>query len=676
MTSAPAPVPSSRNDLNELRSQLQHLATLAWQETDRAAFLKEFMGVLASVLETHRIRVWLGETVDKLVEAGSQCHPDLNSGTGVPDPIRPEYLEAILSRKQARLCSTDVQSPYALQADQSGPTETWVMMPLVGTTRIHGVVACEWRKPRVVRSPASVIPPMQSIIEASFRFFEAQYIRELMGQQRFDGAFEESCCELHRDPSLNTTPPVIAAEFLRMFQSDRTWVLMPKGYRWRVKAVGGVPGFQRRASVVRKLEKLVATVARTKQSFLWSAGKADNQLGPRLRRTLDQYLDEVHVGNLRIEPLFRVDSQNPGRPESSSKSVIGAIVCEWYQPSHFSTLESRWKLACQQAQLALQNAWDWSRAPVARTLRGWRRKRSWFQIFGWSIATVLVLAALTLAALTPIDFTISAMGELQPTLRRHVFATSTGIVRQLSVTSGAKVAEGAPLLELDSPELELEIRRAEGELQTTEKKLTSIEASRLDFGASQPDSSVQINTLAGEWKEQQQKRDNLRRELELLAQRRSELKVISPIQGRVVTWDLERSLAHRPVARGQRLLTISDTEGPWEVALRVADEDTSDLFQVMKEKQRVPIDFIAITMPQQVFKTELKSLSKTVEIHSPGDPPSLLCLADAPESLWKSAVEGMSVRGRLHCGQRPAIHVLFHKFWRAIREHVLFQWGW
>jgi multidrug efflux pump subunit AcrA (membrane-fusion protein) len=290
------------------------------------------------------------------------------------------------------------------------------------------------------------------------------------------------------------------------------------------------------------------------------------------------------------------------------------------------------------------------------------------------LAAFTVVAAL--GALIPMEFTIHAMGEMKPVRQRHVFATSTGIVRTIAVTAGRDVSEGGTLLELDSPELELEIRRTDGDLRTTEKKITSLEASRLDFGLGSSDSTNQMNTLGGELKEQLQRRDNLRLELDLLHLRRDELKVVSPINGRVVTWDLEQLLSHRPVSRGQRLLTISDTEGPWELELRVADEDTSDLVTALQANKSVPLDFVAITKPEVVHSTTLRSISDTVEIRSQGESPTVLCRADLPENLKESAVEGMSVRGRIHCGRRAAIVVLLDKFWRSVREHILFPWGW
>jgi multidrug efflux pump subunit AcrA (membrane-fusion protein) len=499
--------------------------------------------------------------------------------------------------------------------------------------------------------------------------------------RQFERQFPRFCLELHREPSLITTPAAIAAEFQRIFRSDRTWVLLPSGTKWQLQAVSNIPGFQRRADVVWKLEQLMTllertTLKRTEQSFQWSVGDSTSGLPPRVRQGLDQYLDEAHVCLIRVEPLRGMENQTDAAGDPLQRDLIGMVVCEWFQPTQFQFAEPCWGAARQQAAIALQNAVDWSRTPLAMILRRGGRAVSWRSASAAGIAFAAIGLGILLTAVIQIDLNVEALGELKPVRQRHVFATSTSIVRSLAVTSGTNVQEGATLLELDNPELELEIRRADGELQTAEKRIAAIETTRLDFGLSSPDAVNQMNSLAGELKEQQQKRENLRHELELLSFRRDELKVVSPIRGRVVTWDLERLLSRRPVARGQRLLTISDIDGPWELELRVADEETSDLLQAFSASKSVPLDFVVVTQPERMHTTTLKSISQTVEIRIAGDAPSLLCRADVPENLVDGAVEGMSVRGRIHCGRRAVIVVLFRKFWRTVKEHVLFPWGW
>lgn len=495
-------------------------------------------------------------------------------------------------------------------------------------------------------------------------------------QMDLKSSFPEFCRQIHSNPSLPVTSSAIAVEFQRLFQFHRTWVFSLSGSRAKLQAVAGIPEFQRRAAVVTKLETLVTLVSRSSEPFRWLVGIETETLTPAFRQALDQYLDESHIVELRIEPLLLPDSPQTAGPSPDETRPVAVVVCERFKPEATAVDETMWLAASQQAAIAFQNASDWSHAPVASFLRTWYHKRRWSVAVIWTMVVALVVSALALTAFVPIQFTIEAIGEIRPVERRHVFATSAGIVRFLNVTTGSEVSDGTLLLELDSPELEMEARRTEGELQTTEQRILAIEASRLNFGAPSADSNQQINSLAADLKEQIQRRDNLKRELELLALRQKELAVTSPIKGRVVTWDVERLLSHRPVTRGQRLLTVSNTDGPWELELRVHDEDTGDLHAAMKNDSTISIDFVAVTMPERVFSTKLGSISDTLEVRSAGEPPTLLCKAELPEGTIGSTVEGLSVRGRVQCGSRPAYKVFFTKFWRVIEERLFFPWGW
>ena len=673
LSSANAPFPCEFDGGTD--PQLQNLRLLAHQESNVPTFVAEFARVVMKMLDAHSVRVWLGSEIDRLIEVGCVSRSNGHAAPQATQTPNRELMASVLVQQGARVVSSADFAGGTPGTVQSSPN-SWMLFPITGSSAVHGVVACELSVGDATEPQSNAGFLIQLILDASLPFFDSQFTRELLVERRFDRQFQDFCRELHVDPTIATTPATIATEFQRLFQTDRNWVLMPSGSRWRVKAAGGIPSFQRRSAVIRKLEKLVALTVRTKQPFRWSAGQSTSNLLPRVLRAFDQYLDEVHVVAIRIEPLLQPDAREVADGEPTRARVIGIVVCEWFQPAEQTFEESRWKAARQQAAIAIQNASDWSRAPIARLLRNWRRTRSWKFVAGWGTAITVIGVAVVFGASMPMEFTIDAMGELHPVRQRHVFATTAGIVRKIAATTGAEVSEGTTLLELDSPELELEIRRTGGELQTTEKRIASIEASRLDFGFNAPDSASQMNTLAGELKEQRQKLENLRRELELLSSRRDELKIVSPIKGRVVTWDLERQLLQRPVSRGQRLLTVSDTAGPWELELRVNDNDTNDLYNTMQANESVSLDFVAVTMPERVHSTKLKSVSNTVEIRSQGDAPSLLCRADVPDTLGDSAVEGMSVRGRIHCGQRAAVVVLFTKLWRAVQEHVLFPWGW
>ena len=58
---------------------------------------------------------------------------------------------------------------------------------------------------------------------------------------------------------------------------------------------------------------------------------------------------------------------------------------------------------------------------------------------------------------------------------------------------------------------------------------------------------------------------------ELYKIKQLELDVKSPINGLVVTWDLQNRLIHRPVQRGQVLLRVANPDGPWQLELHMPE---------------------------------------------------------------------------------------------------------
>lgn len=658
---------------NEIQSELRSLSSAAKSGIGSREFVAEYIRVVMRFLPVRSMRVWLGDDIDQLLEIGHGDRGAEGSTAQFAEFPNRDVMAAALGSRSAKICSASTTD--SANAGHQADSASWIFVPITGASAVHGLSFCEL-VPSASATATVCVNRLQAITEVVLPYFEAKFTRDLLREKSIERRFQEFNRSLHFEPSLSTTPSTVATEYLRFFEPDRTWVILRSSYRWKVKAVGGIPGFQRRADVVRKLERLVGLIARSNEPYVWSAGEVVQTVSPRFRKALDTYLDEAHVSKLRVEPLIPSRQSEDTLPGNRRESAIGFVVCEWFQPVAEEIDEGHWQIAREQCALAIRNATDWSEAPVALAMRRWRRGHSWKRATGWGMILAGLAVAAFFAAAIPLEYTIDATGEMLPVQRRHVFATSPGIIRVLNVNSGATVTQGQTLLEMDSPELELEIRRTEGELQTTDKRISAIEASRLDFGVTSSDSVSQINSLAGELKELRQKRENFGRELETLNQRRDELKVLSPIQGHVVTWDLERTLARRPVTRGQRLLTVSDNDGPWELQLRVRDDDTSDLFAAMKKNRNVPIEFVIVTLPEAVHATVLKSTSETVEIRIPGEDPTLLCRAEVPEALKQSAVEGMSVRSRIHCGRRPAIVVAFTKLWRTIREQILFPWGW
>ena len=168
-------------------------------------------------------------------------------------------------------------------------------------------------------------------------------------------------------------------------------------------------------------------------------------------------------------------------------------------------------------------------------------------------------------AVIPADFEVAAKGKLQPVERRTRLLRIDGDVMKVPVHHGKMVNRGDVLAELNSPELAEEFERLLGRQKTVQEKISSTNKRLLDDNRS---GSARLtpydeSRLAGELVEFRQEAENIRRELELFAEKQQRLRVLAEEAGQVVTWEVETSLLRRPVQRGQVLMMLANPDGPW-----------------------------------------------------------------------------------------------------------------
>jgi len=420
---------------------------------------------------------------------------------------------------------------------------------------------------------------------------------------------------------------------------------------------------------VRRLERLT-TAAIALGEVLWYPGPNEER-PPQVAEPLEAYLDECLARGLAVVPL-RSDGSLGSAPDSEP---VGALVVERFQATLDEPLRKTATVMCPHIALAVQNALEWERLPLGRFLRSLRGVVELARGRRLAAAVLIALAVAALMALlvlVPADFTIAARGELQPGETRDIFAPDDGVVRELRVVSGQRVAADQVLLVLRNPELDLEFKRLGGELQTARKKLAAVETQQLQNRREDEGQRKRATELTAQQEELRELIAGLESQSAILQRRQAELEVRSPLAGELLTWSAEQLLAARPVVRGQVLLTVADLAGPWRLELRLPDRRLWHVLQARRATpDPLPVSFSLATNPGHVLSGRLDRVGQRTELSETEGAVVLATVRINPAEAAE-LVPGAGVVARIHCGRRAVGYVWLHDLIDAVRTWFLF----
>ncbi|MDA1013470.1 MAG: HlyD family efflux transporter periplasmic adaptor subunit [Planctomycetota bacterium] len=287
---------------------------------------------------------------------------------------------------------------------------------------------------------------------------------------------------------------------------------------------------------------------------------------------------------------------------------------------------------------------------------------------------VLGLLAVAVCGLVFIqaDFEISGRGELQPRIRRQVFAEIDGVVDVPPVSHGTRVTSKQQLLALRNVDLEYEFSRVTGEIAAKEQARDGVLGKLLSLDFSAVDAIPTRNSLTAEKKELDAQLESLLALKAILDKQQKLLTVQSPIDGRVLTWDVEQLLLDRPIKRGQRLVTVADLQGPWILELHVSDRDIGHVSAArLKSDNSLQVEFVLATNPDESFLGSVTSVAMNTTTNEEGDS-TVLVTVDIDEAEIGDLRPGATVIPRIRCGRRSLGYVWFHGVWDWFKTRVMF----
>lgn len=518
-------------------------------------------------------------------------------------------------------------------------------------------------------SRANVIEVLQALAEAAADFhraFELHLLRRESSQRDRLDAFANA---VQRDLDVAAVAFTIANDGRELIGCDRVWVLAAAANSCRTLAVTGCDRVDRAAESVRAMERLAAAVAIGGEP-IWVTDRAAD-LPPTIESRLNDYLDAANSRQIALVPIAPIVADGEKREACEPFAIVAA---ESFARTNLpaAEFERQLRAVCLRCGAALDHALELQNIPGVSMLRRWARSRTpasrrrqnrW----RWIVAGVAGLVAGL--SLIPANFSVGGRGTLQPKVRRHVFAPRNAIVDQVFVAEGERVGAGHPLFQLRDPDLDFEHARVVGEIQTTEEQLRRVRAERLRGNAG-PTNSPDGERLAGDEETLGKHLAGLRQQRQLLTGERDALRLCSPIDGHVLTWDVANQWQDRPVRQGQRLAEIADTSDEWILELDVTDRDARHAIAARDSNlDGLTVNFLLATDTRTVYEGRVESIALAAESRN-GDAPSVRVTVRMLNVGADARKAGASVVARIQCGRRALGYVWLHDTIDVVRKYL------
>jgi multidrug efflux pump subunit AcrA (membrane-fusion protein) len=523
-------------------------------------------------------------------------------------------------------------------------------------------------------SPEAQRDALQACAAASTAFGEYQRRRQaraLAARQTLVDEVERFTRTIHEKLDVRRTAYVAANDGRRLIGCDRLSVLLRRGRRYDVLAAAGVDDVQPRSQAAKLLGRLAAVVAETGEA-VWFGGAADD-LSPQLRQALAKYVDHTHVKQVAVVPLMPPADER--QPSQKRPRPIGALVVEQIEDVTPSAgREERAKLVALHTTTALTKALEHEAIPL---LPVWRALRGVTRLFApgtrLKTAAVIVLLVAAAAALKfiPAELALSARGELQPAVRRHVFAPLDATVKRIHVGHGDRVAAGQLLVELRNTDLDVALADTVGRRTAAQEQLLAVERSLYEDNTRI--GVEERHRLAGQRSELKQRLVALDEELRLLRRKREQLAVVSPIAGEVTTWNVEELLRDRPVRQGQVLIDVADTAGPWELELQIPEDGIGHVLAAQEEQgAALRVTYRPAAEPSIDRTAELSEVHFAAEVRGE-EGNTVLAKATLTGDALPALRPGAEAAAKVYCGTRALGYVWLHDAVDFVRTKVWFR---
>ena len=569
----------------QIRSIVGEIARLAKADVTPEEFYQEFLTRVVSALAAVGGAVWTTSEDHRLA---LQYQINLQN-TGLRANEQADSQHARLLYKTLAGGRGVLMPPHSGSGDDdqaANPTDLLVILsPLTTDLETVGLVEVFQRPDSAPKVQQGYLRFLLEMCALAADYLKSHQLRHFSDRQALWTKLEDFTRAVYASLDSRATAYTIANEGRRLIECDRLTVALRRGNRCRVEAISGQDMFDKRSNVVRLLGNLATAVMRTGEPVWYTGDTSD--MAPQVEDAVQAYVDESHSKTVAVLPLVRAvtdDEEDPTQREDAEPPV-GALIVEQIEDSRLlPTLVQRVEVVGRHSAAALANAEQYNSLflmPVWRTLgkaRWITRARTLPKTLAVVAAVVAVLAML---CLWPADFQVHSKGTLEPAVRYDVFARADGVVETVHAEHGDAVSEGQELVHLRNKDLQVARTDMLGQRNTVQQRIRSIHHLLRE---SRTLTVEEQSRMTGELAELEHRLRSLEDQIALLNEKLGDLTARSPIDGQVVTWEVENRLIRRPVQRGQVLLRVADPAGPWQLELRLPEDRIGHL--VVAQRRR------------------------------------------------------------------------------------------
>ncbi len=668
----------------QIRSLVSEIAALSKQELSPQEFYEEFLNRVVAALAAVGGAVW---TLNDDHRLALQYQINIQQ-TGLREDEEAQKQHSRLLYKAMASPEGMLVPPRSGTGDEdetvANPTDFLLLLGALRTDlEVVGVLEIFQRSEAGPTTQRGYMRFLTQMCELAAEFLKSHQLRHFSDRQALWTQLEGFAGAVHNSLDPQETAFTVANEGRRLIECDRVSVAIRRGRKCIVEAVSGQDVFDNRSNTVRLLGRLASSVVATGEPMWYSGDTAD--MAPQVEDAVQEYVDESHTKNVAVLPLIPPDPTAEEEPDERDEppAPIGALIVEQIENSRMPpAMKQRVEVVARHSTVALANSLEHHGLflmPVWRTIG----KSKWLvrarTLPKTVVVSSLIVAAVLALVLVPKDFNLTSPGTLEPVSRRAVFARTEGTVEEVKVRHGTDVDEGALLLMLTSSELQMQLNTITGQRAANSKEILGIRRQLDDRRLTRE----QKDQLYGDLAVLEQEQLTLDQQFQLYRQKLADLEIRSPINGRVVTWDLYRKLNRRPVQRGQKLLEVADPTKDWEVELHMSEDRMGHITQAQNEwreehgaDSRLPVQFILATDPATTYHGEVEEVHLSAEVRGEEGNTVLIRVDIDDETMQEIRPhlhQGAEVTGKVYCGRRALGYVWFHDLLAFIESRILFR---